>query len=176
MTPPRQDDLSGANLGEALLRFADSHSRHGRKLPALFSRPRPAERAFGSTTLALQLAFDSFREPVPAGHRGGHAADRHLVYMSSEYAVDVHLTPDGHRPEVLRGELLSRADGPVAEVPTFLLEGDEIAGYDCTGSLGEFQLETAGAADLRLCLLLDAERCIDLPIAMEPRTAATTDR
>ena len=176
MTRTPHSDLSCANLGEALLRFAACHSRPGCDLPALFSRPRSTERAFGTTSLALQLAFDSFREPVPVGHRGGASGDRHLIYMSSEYAVDVHLVPSEHQPDLLRGELLSRSDGPVAEVPTFLLDGDEIAGYDCTGSLGEFQLETAGAVDLRLCLLLDAERCIDLPIEMEPVPAAANDR
>ncbi len=80
----------------------------------------------------------------------------------------MHLEPRDRESAILRGELLSRSEGPVAEVPTFLLEGNEIAGYDCTGSLGEFRLETDGALDLRLCLLLDAERCIDLPIDLTP--------
>ena len=176
MTLTSHSDLSSANPGEALPRFAARHSRPGRNLPALFSRPRSTERALGTTSLALQLAFDSLRGPVPVGHRGGASGDRHLVYLSSEYAVDVHLVPNEHQPGVLRGELLSRNDGPIAEVPTFLLEGDEIAGYDRTGSLGEFQLETAGAVDLRLCLLLDAERCIELPIETEPLSAAANDR
>ena len=88
--------------------------------------------------------------------------------MSRDYAVEVHLEPNSHQPGVLRGELLSRSDGPVAEVPAFLLDGDEVAGYACTGSLGEFRLETGRSADLRLCLLLDAERCIDLPIETVP--------
>ena len=88
--------------------------------------------------------------------------------MSRDYAVDVHLEPNGRQPGVLRGELLSRSDGPVAEVPAFLLDGDKVAGYACTGALGEFRLETEGSADLRLCLLLDGERCIDLPIETGP--------
>lgn len=176
MSHTSASSLSDATLGEAIIRFVDSHSRSGYDLPAFLSRPRPAERAFGTNPLALQLAFDSFRKPVPAGHRGGHSGDRHLVYLSNDYAVDVQLLPNEHQPGVVRGELLSRSDGPVAEVPAFLLEGDEIAGYDCTGSLGEFQLETAGAADLRLCLLLDAERCIDLPIEMEAVAAPASDR
>ena len=176
MSERAHNDLSGANLGEALLRFADSHSRLGQPLPAFFPDLRSAEWAFGGNSLALQLVFDSFREPVPAGHRGGHTGDRHLVYMCGEYAVDLHLVPNAEEPDVLRGELLSRNGGPVAEVPTFLLEGDEIAGYDCTGTLGEFRLEASGGTDLRLCLLLDAERCIELPIDREPAAAGTTDR
>ncbi len=175
MTRASQIDLSNVDLGEGPFRFADSHSRPDLGQPAFFSRPRPAERALGTNYLALQLAFDSFREPVPVGHRGCHSGDRHLVYMSRDYAVDVHLQPSDREPAVLRGELLSRSDGPVAEVPTFLLDGNEIAGYACTGSLGEFRLETDGAADLRLCLLLDAERCIDLPIDVDPVRAPATE-
>ena len=170
MTPKTQHDLSRANRGRVPPHPAASDSRPGLGLPAP-SRPRPAERAPGTDT-ALQLAFDSFREPAPAGQRGCHSGDRHLVYLSREYAVDVHLEPGGRKAAVLRGELISRADGPLAEVPAFLLEGDSIAGYACTGSLGEFQLETGDAPELRLCLLLDAERCIDLPLAPPPAAAA----
>jgi hypothetical protein len=161
-------DLSSALSGKPPSGFAASHSRHGFGQPASPARPRPAERAPGTTTLALQLAFDSFREPVPAGHRGGHSSDRHLVYMSRDYAIDLQLQLQEYEPDVVQGELLSRHDGPVAEVPTFLLAGDQIAGYDRTGPLGEFRLETDGSVDLRLCLLLDAERCIDLPLATGP--------
>ena len=50
------------------------------------------------------------------------------------------------------------------------IAGDDVTGLIrfLTGSLGEFRLETEGSADLRLCLLLDAERCIDLPIEPAP--------
>ena len=114
-------------------------------------------------------------EPAPAGRRGGQSGDRHLVYLSTDYAVDVRLDPRDHQPAMLRGELLSRRDGPVAEVPAFLLDGDEIAGYARTGSLGEFQLEADGTVDLRLCLLLDAERCIDVPLDADPMPAKASD-
>ncbi len=115
------------------------------------------------------------RIDLPRGHRGGRDSDRHLVYMSREYAVDLQLLPQEHEPDVLRGELLSRGNGPVAEVPAFLLAGDQITGYDRTGPRGEFRLETGGSVDLRLCLLLDAERCIDLPIAMGPGARASAE-
>lgn len=151
-----------ADHGEALTRLTDPHSRPGFGQPALF--PRPMERAPGIHYLALQLAFDSFREPAPLGHRGSLSGERHLLYISREYALDLHLQSLDLESSVLRGELLSRSDGPVAEVPAFLLDGSRIAGYACTGSLGEFRLEADGAADLRLCLLLDPARCIDLPI------------
>lgn len=88
--------------------------------------------------------------------------------MSRDYAVDVSLEPRADASDILRGEFLSRSNGPIAKVPAFLLEGDKIAGYDRTGSLGEFQLETHDSTELRLCLLLDTDRCIDLPIDLAP--------
>ena len=172
MNPATRIDRSRSDLGQALHAFADSDSRTGFDRPAVFDTPRPVERAPGTNFLALQFAFDSFRKPVPAGQRGQQNAARHLVYMSRDYAVDVRLEASEHQSAVLRGELLSRGHGPVAEVPAFLLDGCEIAGYSRTGSLGEFQLETDGATDLRICLLLDAERCIDLPIDTDPATTA----
>lgn len=95
--------------------------------------------------------------------------------MSRDYAVDVHLEPGERDGAVLRGELLSRSDGPLAEIPTFLLDGEEIAGYACTGPAGEFRLDAGSAAELRLCLLLDAERCIDLPIETRSPGRPTAD-
>ena len=157
-------DAPCVNHGETAQGLAGSHSRPGFGQPASFSRPRPAERARKTSQSALQLAHDSFREPAPAGLRGGARGERHLVYMSREYAVDVHLEPGERDGAILHGELLSRSDGPLPEVPTFLLDGNEIAGYDRTDSLGGFELEATGAVQPRLCLLLDAERCIDLPI------------
>lgn len=124
----------------------------------------------------MQPAFDSSREPVPTGHRGGLSGDRHLVYQSREYALDVRLPPDGNEPGILCGEPLSRSDGPMARIPAFLLAGDEITGYDRTGALGEVHLPTGGATDLRLCLLLDAERCINLPIAIARSGAEAGNR
>lgn len=168
--------LSNVVHGRAVRRRADLDSRPALGRPARLAAPQPAERAPEANFPALQLAFDSLREPAPAGFRGPHATDRRLVYMSRDYAVDVCLEPRPDASDVLRGELLSRAGGPVPEVPAFLLEGEEIAGYARTGELGEFQLETHGAADLRLCLLLDTDRCIDLPIDLAPagRTATET--
>ena len=84
--------------------------------------------------------------------------------MSSDYAVDLQMRTPAGGPALLRGDLLSRLHGPMAEVPAFLIDGNQIAAYDCTSSLGHFELEIAGTRAARICLLLDAESCIDLPI------------
>ena len=166
MNPFPLDDPNGRNRGDSPRSLAVSHSRRRDSGPARSSEPRPPERAPGLTALALQLAFDSLLEPAPAGHRGATAGERHLVYMCRDYAVDVHLEGRDHGGPLVRGELLSRSAGPVAEIPAFLVAGDQITGYDRTGALGEFCLEGAAQTEVRLCLLLDAEHCIDLPLRL----------
>lgn len=165
-------DRSSEKRGTSAQPLAASHSRRRNPgQPALISEPLPPERARGLQPLALQLAFDSLLEPAPAGQRGTSSGERHLVYMCRDYAVDVHLEGRDRGGPVVHGELLSRCAGPISEVPAFLLDGDQIAGYDCTGERGEFRLEAAATPDLRLCLLLDAEHCIDLPISLSGATA-----
>ncbi len=168
-----QHDHYGRNRGESPRAHAVGDSRrHQPDPPAPFSEPRPPERAPGQNALALQLAFDSLFEPAPAGQRGSSTRERHLVYLCRDYAVDVHLEGRERGGPMVHGELLSRRCGPVSEVPAFLLEGDQIAGYDRTGRLGDFHLQAGDAPDLRICLLLDADHCIDLPISLAGSTAA----
>lgn len=174
MTSRPRLDRSGLKRGRAARPSTASHSRRRHPgEPAPCSEPLPPGRAHGLHIPALQLAFDSLHGPAPAGQRSNPSPhDRHLVYLNHDYAIDLHvehLEAHDARP-VLHGELVSRNDGPLARVPAFLLEGDSITGYDCTGELGQFTLQPPAASQVRLCLLLDSERCIDL--AIDLRTAA----
>lgn len=159
-----------------------------RDLTALHSRPggshRPAssfeilrqpERAREQTSLALQLAFDSHPGPAPAGCRSDSTAPHHLVFLSRDYALELELERSHRGRSKLRGELLSRSSGPLAEVPALLLDGDAIAGYACTGTRGEFCFESRAGADPRLCLLIDFDRCIDLELDFEARAAGASE-
>ena len=49
-------------------------------------------RAPKLVSLALQLAFDSFLEPAPAGTRGLELSSRHLVYYATTAALFLFLT------------------------------------------------------------------------------------
>ncbi len=128
------------------------------------------ERAPKLVSLALQLAFDSFLEPAPAGTRGLELSSRHLVYYAQNYALDLRLDYEpGTQTLQLGGEILDRQFGPVANVPTFLIADDDIVSRSTSGDLGEFNMSCDSERSLRLCLVMSEEECIDLSLERSER-------
>lgn len=167
MTSQPHLDSPCVTRGMAAQPSTASHSRHRSIGEPAHRSTLPPERAHGLHNPALQLAFDSLYGPAPAGQRANPSLhDRHLVYLNQEYAIDLHLErpPGPDTDPVLHGELVSRHGGPLARVAAYLLADDQIAGFVRTGELGEFTLQPPAASRVRLCLLLDSERCIDLPL------------
>jgi hypothetical protein len=123
------------------------------------------ERAPRLVSLALQLAFDSFLEPAPAGTRGVDLSSRHLVYYAQNYALDLRLDYEpGTRMLQLGGEILDRKHGPVANVPTFLIADDEVVSRSTSGERGEFAMTCDTERSIRLCLVISDDECIDVSL------------
>lgn len=135
---------------------------------SIHSQAQPPERA-RNRSHALQLAFDSYLEPAPAGLRTGDGGSRHLAYLSDEFALALEVRPS--RAE-LHGELVSRSEGPVEGIPAFLLTGNDIAAYASTGSLGDFDLAGLPASPARICLLVGPGRCLEVDLGA-PEAPAT---
>ena len=123
------------------------------------------ERAPRLVSLALQLAFDSFLEPAPAGIRSLEASSRHLVYYAQNYALDLRLDyqPDSETLQ-LGGEILDRKFGPVANVPAFLISDDQIVSRSSSGDLGQFEMTCDNDGAIRLCLVMNDDECIDVSL------------
>lgn len=138
------------------------HAMHSVKALSAVHLP---ERAPRLVSLALQLAFDSFMEPAPAGIRGLELSSRHLVYYAQNYALDLRLEyePDSAMLQ-LGGEILDRKFGPVANVPTFLIADDQIVSRSTSGELGEFTLACHNKGSIRLCLVMNEDECIDVTL------------
>lgn len=113
----------------------------------------------------LILNFDSFCEPSFAGARSGAAGGRHLVYESAEHKLDLDLraSQDGAALEV-QGQIFDNDSRPVAEIPAFLSEGGRICSYAASGGMGDFHLVGSSEGAMRLGLVLESERLIDLEL------------
>lgn len=132
------------------------------------------ERAPKLVSLALQLAFDSFLEPAPAGTRGAELSSRHLVYYAQNYALDLRLEYEpGSEMLQLGGEILDRRFGPVANVPAFLIADDQIVSRSTSGDLGEFNMKCDSDGSIRLCLVMSDDECID--VSLDRRRRLATD-
>jgi|SRR5581483_4907962 len=103
---------------------------------------------------AAQQVFDSFREPLPAGIRGGAAPPRYLVYRSEDLLVDLQIESRGARQYSLTGQVMDTATGTAsAGAGIVLVEGeDQVVGQAIANSFGEFQLEFGKSRDLKLYL------------------------
>jgi len=145
------------------------HALRGAKAIGGLRRPESADGARGGLLkyLPFTVAFDSLRQPAAVGTRDLQASDRQMIFDAESYRVDVRMEHETSPPStVLVGELL-RGARPVPRVPVMVLAGDRVVGRSLTGKFGEFQAEGLPADPLRLCLLLDDEQCIDLPLGEE---------
>jgi hypothetical protein len=149
-----------------------AHALRGAKAIGSLWRPASAEEPEGARGgllkyLPFTVAFDSFHQPAAVGTRDLQASDRQMIFDAASYRVDVRMEHETNPPStVLVGELL-RGARPVPRVPVMVLAGDRVVGRSLTGRFGEFQAEGLPADPLRLCLLLDDEECIDLPLGEE---------
>lgn len=159
----------------AALRVAEADSRQAlpdgmvRSVKALFAVQR-AEQATLPRRLELRLIADSRLEPAPAGVRGpGYG--RRLTYGAEglELGLELQALPGSDRVS-LGGELLHYERGHLAEVPAYLICGEEIVDQATTDPLGSFHLAAEVRQRLRLCLFLEDSRLIELDL--DPPTAS----
>ncbi len=138
-----------------------------RSVRAFFALQRP-EGISGWSALPLRVAFDSALAPLATGVRGlagGEPSGRHLVCHTEEVALDLRTDRAATGEEmVMVGQIVGSADGPLPNVPAFLISRGEIVSRAFTGEHGEFQMRFAPTEAVRLCLLLDDEDAIDLSL------------
>ncbi len=138
-----------------------------RSVRAYFALQRP-EGLSGWRALPTRIDFDSVLAPEPAGVRGlvaGRPAGRHLVCHTETVALDLRTDRAAAGGEmVMVGQIVGSADGPLPNVPAFLISRGEIVSRAFTGEHGEFQMSFPPAEAVRLCLLLDDDDAIDLSL------------
>lgn len=166
-----------AQLLRGVVDVARSDRRHGppesavRAVRALFALQQPTASHWLSP-LRIRLAFDSLYEPAPAGVRGPETARRQLVYYAQDYALTLSLDyrpgPKGESLE-LGGEILRRSEGPIPEVPAYLMSGSQLLAHSFSSHLGDFHMECDPAERMRLCLLVDSAELIEIRFARTPR-------
>ena len=113
----------------------------------------PAERR-GPALVRARLVFDNLLQPLPAGIRGA-AADRHIVFETDHWTVDLRLTPREHAVGIT-GQLMHALamSQPCSDVAVVARSGEAVVGRTVTGAWGEFMLDCADPAALRLEILV----------------------
>jgi hypothetical protein len=130
------------------------------------------------THLPVRLVLDTADSPLAEGVRHRDVTSRHLLYQAEELYLDLRLEPDPRASRAaLVGQLVDLRDPlrPVPPVSVLLLNGDEVLAQTRTNGFGELQMDLEPHASLRLCLALDGERLVEVPIdrslVMRPEAA-----
>ena len=133
---------------------------------AFMPAPRP-EPWLGQARRLAKLVFDSWRDPLPAGVRGGNSPLRHLLYDAGDVLIVLLLETAPDARVQLAGQALGKNENPRA-IPT----GAQIEVVDresrrVTGAaaniFGEFHLEFETQAGLEIHVHAGALSVIPLP-------------
>lgn len=108
------------------------------------------------TGSSIQLLFDSFSQPRPAGTRSAATRIRQMLYRVEPYQIDLHieLKPEQNRL-VVTGQLvdLTHPEMVGRDVQVMLSDGREYIVNTVTNQFGEFVGEVKNSGDLEISFL-----------------------
>jgi hypothetical protein len=137
---------------------------------------RPARVA----RIPVELLFDSFLVPSPAGLRATWQVGWQALYRAGDCSVDLRVEPDlsSSRAAVI-GQISNHLapEAEMADVPVCLKQGKLILAEARSNRFGEFQMEYEQQSRIQLCIYLEGgSKCIHVPIkkvAMDKRPGAS---
>jgi hypothetical protein len=119
---------------------------------------KPAAKARRFFTLPVELIYDSFLAPSPAGLRSSWQVGWQGLYHTAECSLDLRIEPElkSSRAAVI-GQITSRV-APTVEmqnVPVCLKLGKQVIAETVSNRFGEFQMEYEQQGRLQLCVYLE---------------------
>jgi hypothetical protein len=114
------------------------------------------------------LVFDSFRAPAAVGVRTLDLCSRQLLYEIDDLAIDLRIETTGiSARSSLVGQLLHQSGGAQGRggLPVALLLGKAPVARTSTNPFGEFVFELELTKRHRICIQLDENRSILVPLA-----------
>jgi len=114
-----------------------------------------------------QLVFDSFREPVLAGVRGGHSPCRRLMFRAGEVMIDLSMEAASRRSHILLvGQVLDTSTSGIGigKVPILLMNGRDTLAQTATNLYGEFQLECSENKNLQISIGVTQDKDVFIPL------------
>jgi hypothetical protein len=116
-------------------------------------------------TLA-RLIFDSMRDPLPAGVRGGSLRARRLVERTGQWIVDLRLEPESGKRIFLTGQVLKSGKHSTtpADFPILLMRADTLLTETVANRFGEFQLQFDWEKGLRIYIDTPRRRPVEIEL------------
>jgi hypothetical protein len=137
-----------------------------RTVKGMYAIHRPRLAPEGKRSV-VQLLFDSWRSPLPAGVRSVATATRQLLYGVGDYRVDVRIEPqlDSEKVSIV-GQVLNSTDpGKALEaIPVVLLKGRKVIAGSMTNRFGEFHFDCDLVGGFRLRVELSGDAGLSVPL------------
>jgi len=129
---------------------------------------RPAEPRRRGLRIPVELIFDSFLAPSPAGLRASWQVGWQALYRAGDCSLDVRIEPDlrSSRAAVI-GQVSNHASPEIQmeDIPVYLKSGKQVVAETRSNRFGEFQIEYEQQSRLQLHIYLDGgARCIVAPL------------
>ena len=149
--------LEGQQVPEWVLRLAK----------AIFPYRAP-DRPKRGTRLPIEIIYDSFLVPVPAGLRATWQIGWQGLYRAGDCSLDVRIEPEMKSAgAALVGQIANHVlpDAEMANVQVRLVAGKSVVAETRSNRFGEFQMEYQQGSQLKLCIYLqDGSKTIQVPL------------
>jgi hypothetical protein len=128
---------------------------------------RGHERPKRGNRLPIELIFDSFLVPSPAGLRASWQVGWQGLYRAGDCSVDLRIEPElkSARAAVI-GQITNHVlpELEMGNLPVCLRAGKQVVAETLSNRFGEFQMEYDQQAQLRLCIHLQDSKSIQVPL------------
>ena len=116
----------------------------------------------------MELIFDSFLVPAPAGLRASWQIGWQALYRAGECSLDLRVEPELHTCRAALIGQVSNHESPetsMTDLPVCLKSGNVVVAQTRSNRFGEFQMEYEQQKRLQLYVYLDGgNRCIQVPL------------
>jgi len=128
---------------------------------------RMGDRPKRGNRVPIEMIFDSFLVPSPAGLRSTWQVGWQGLYRAGDCSVDLRIEPElkSSRAAVI-GQITSHIQPAVemGNLPVSLRAGKQVVAETMSNRFGEFQMEYDQQTQLKLCIYLRDSKSIQVPL------------
>jgi hypothetical protein len=128
---------------------------------------RVTDRPKRGNRIPIELIFDSFMVPAPAGMRATWQVGWQGLYRAADCSVDLRIEPElkSTRAAVI-GQITNHLQPGVvmSDLAVSLRTGKQVVAETRSNRFGEFQMEFEQQSQLKLCIFLQDSKTIQVPL------------
>jgi hypothetical protein len=129
---------------------------------------RPLERPKRAFRIPIELIYDSFLVPAPAGLRSTWQVGWQGLFHAGDCSVDLRVEPElrSSKASVI-GQISNHVlpGTEMSDIPVYLKAGKLVVAETRSNRFGEFQMEYEQQGRLQLCIYLEGgTKCIQVPL------------